>query len=84
MYNTNQKKTNIFEETFVKNSSNNNFPKNFLNKLPERKKEKIPLDVKFPNAKLGFKLPFTKQESIEGSKNRKDTSTGPDRFTHIF
>ena len=52
--------------------------------LINREKENILLDSKFQDPKLGFNLPFTKQELVEGFKNRKCTATGPDIFTYIF
>ena len=42
------------------------------------------MDAKYPNTELEFNVPFTKQEFIEGFKNRKGTATGPDNFTYIF
>ena len=47
-------------------------------------KNKIPLNAKYSDPKLGFNVPFTKQEFIEGFKNRKNSATGPDNFTYIF
>ena len=84
IYNTNQKKANIFAETFRNNSSTNNFEKIFLNKKSNLEKNKIPLDAKYSDPKLCFNVPFTKQEFIEGFKNRKNSATGPDNFTYMF
>ena len=84
IYNTNQKKADIFAETFGNNSSINNFDSKFRKKISDLEKRKIPLDAKYPNTDLEFNVPFTKQEFIEGFKNRKGTATGPDNFTYIF
>ena len=77
------KKATIFAEIVANNSSNNNFPKRFLNNLINREKENIPLDSKLQDPKLGFNLPFTKQELVEGFKNRKGTATAIQIYLYL-